>query len=75
MCSYFDILCSMWVELDHYEIYKPKCQADVVVYKEKIEWGRSFEFLARLNDGSELIHINILSRGQLPSLNEVYALA
>lgn len=73
--NYFATLRSIWEELNHYEIYKPKCQTDAMTYKEKIERGKLFEFLVALNDEFELVCINILSRGQLPSLNEAYALA
>lgn len=65
----------MWEELDHYETYQPKCQPDATSCKEKTERKRIFEFLAGLNDDFELVWINILSRGTLSSLNEVYALA
>lgn len=65
----------MWEELDHYETYKPICRANVVMYKNKMERNRIFEFLAGMNEEFELVRVNILSRGTLLSLNEEYALA
>lgn len=59
----------------YYETYKPICQADAVPYKEKIEQNRIIEFLAKLNDKFELIRVNILIKGILPSMNKVHALA
>lgn len=71
--SNFAVLRSMWEKLDHYETCKPACQKDIVVYKEKVERTRIIDFLAGLNTEFKLVQVQIHSRDELPSFNEVYA--
>lgn len=63
----------MWEELDHYETFKLACQQDAMVYKEKMERTKIFEFLVGLNVGFEFVWVHILRRDVLRSLNEVHA--
>ena len=47
--SSYNIMKSLWLELDYYQIIKMKCSEDVVMILKYVERERIFYFLAGLN--------------------------
>ena len=65
---------TLWQELDHYQCLKLKCIEDATVHRKFVEKERTYDFLAGLNIKFDVVRVQILSKVDLPSLNEVISL-
>ena len=72
--EYANLLQNLWQELDHYRCIKTKCADDAVILKKFIEKDRVYDFLAGLNIEFDQVRVQILSKEELPPLNEVISL-
>ncbi|TXG53836.1 hypothetical protein EZV62_019092 [Acer yangbiense] len=72
--EYYNLLKSLWLELDHYQNLKMKCGDDIATLREYVERERIFEFLAGLNAEFDQVRVQVLGKEPLPSLNEVFTI-
>lgn len=72
--EYTNILKNLQQELDHYWVLETKYPEDAVILKEFIEKVRAYDFLVGLNAEFVKVRIQILSKEDVPPLNEVIAL-
>ncbi|TXG53873.1 hypothetical protein EZV62_019129 [Acer yangbiense] len=72
--EYYNLLKSLWLELDHYQNLKMKCGDDIATLREYVECERIFEFLAGLNAEFDQVRVQVLGKEPLPSLNEVFSI-
>ena len=69
-----NLLQTLWQELDHYQCLKMKCSEDAAQHKRFVEKERIYDFLASLNLEFDAVRVQILSKEDLPSLNEAISL-
>ncbi|TXG49302.1 hypothetical protein EZV62_025177 [Acer yangbiense] len=72
--EYYNLLKSLWLELDHYQNLKMKCGDNIATLREYVERERIFEFLAGLNAEFDQVRVQVLGKEPLPSLNEVFSI-
>ena len=72
--EYVNKLKTLWQDLNHYRVIKPKCLVDVVVLKDFIEKDRIYDFLIGLSQEFDQVRIQILSKQEVSCFNEVVAL-
>ena len=72
--EYVNQLKTLWQDLNHYRVIKPKCPVDVVVLKDFIEKDRIYDFLIGLNQEFDQVRIQILSKQEVSCFNEVVVL-
>ena len=51
-----------------------KCSENAVVFKNSVEKERTYDFLAGLNAEYDAVKLQILSKTELPSLNEAISI-
>ena len=72
--EYANSLQTLWQELDHYRCITTRCPEDAAILKSFIEKDRVYDFLAGLNNEFDQVRVQILSKDELPSLNETISL-
>ena len=72
--EYYNLLKSLWLELDHYQNLKMKCGDDIATLREYVEREQIFEFLAGLNADFDQVLVQLLGKEPLPSLNEIFSI-
>lgn len=72
--EYANYLKWLWQEIDFYQNIQIKCNDDASVLKRFVENDRIYDFLVGLNMKLDLVRVQILEKGELPSLNETIAL-
>ena len=72
--EYANSLQTLWQELDHYRCITTRCLEDAAILKSFIEKDRVYDFLAGLNNEFYQVRVQILSKDELPSLNETISL-
>ncbi|KAK3038196.1 hypothetical protein RJ639_030303 [Escallonia herrerae] len=60
--------------MDHYRCIEMKCSDDAAVLKNFIEKDQTYDFLAGLNIEFDQVRIQILGKGESPSLNETISI-
>ena len=70
--EYYNIMKSLWLELDHYEKLQHKCKDDIKVIKEYVERGRVYIFLAGLNEELDQAWAQVL--GMKPQLIKAFSI-
>jgi hypothetical protein len=73
--EYANRLKSLWMDLDHYHVIKTHRAVDSTIIKKFIKQDRVYDFLMGLNPEFDQVRIQILGKPQVPSLNEVVAIA
>ncbi|KAM7473780.1 hypothetical protein LguiB_021023 [Lonicera macranthoides] len=71
--SYYHDMMAIWQELDLFETEEWENPNDSARYKKKVERGRVFVILARLNKDLEEVRGRILGRIPLPTIREVFS--
>ena len=72
--EYYNVIKSLWLELDQYQNLRMKCSIDATMHQEFIERERAYDFLAGLNVELDRIQVQIFGKEPLPSLNEAFAI-
>ena len=72
--EYANFLQMMWQELDHYRVFEMKCPDDAAILKKYIEGDRVYDFLAGLNSDFDQVRLQILSKEEVPSLEETISI-
>lgn len=73
LADYYSTLRSLWEKIDFYKSFKAQYPKDVAFYNQEVEKTRIFEFLVGLHRNYEPIHVLILGKDHLPSLDEVFS--
>ena len=73
VAAYYNIMNSLWQELDLYYDGEWKCGDDSKRFKRLQEKERVFEFLAGLNPNLDEVRGRVLNKEPLPAIREVYA--
>ena len=72
--EYYNVIRSLWLELDQYQNLRMKCSVDATMHQEFIEQERVYDFLAGLNVELDQVQVQILGKEPLPSLNKAFAI-
>ena len=65
--EYYNVIKSLWLELDQYQNLRMKCSIDATMHQEFIERERVYDFLAGLNVELDQVRVQILGKEPLPS--------
>uniref|UniRef100_A0A1S8ADA3 Uncharacterized protein n=1 Tax=Citrus limon TaxID=2708 RepID=A0A1S8ADA3_CITLI len=71
--AYYNDMMAVWQELDLFEDEQWENSNDSARYKEKVERGRVFVFLAGLNKELDEVRGRILGKKPLPTIREVFS--
>ncbi|RVW34535.1 hypothetical protein CK203_096480 [Vitis vinifera] len=72
--EYANLLKNLWQEMDHYQCIQMKDSEDIAILKIFVEKERIFEFFANLNLEFDQVQVQVLGKGDLPSLNETISI-
>ena len=72
--KYYNIMKSLWLELDYYQNIKMKCNEDAAIMLKFVERKRIFDFLVSLNVEYDQVKVQVLGKEDCPPLNEVFSI-
>ena len=72
--KYYNIMKSLWLELDYYLNIKMKCNEDAAIMLKFVERKRIFDFLVGLNVEYDQVKVQVLGKEDCPPLNEVFSI-
>ena len=70
--EYYNILCTLWQELDLYYSNDWKCTADATIHAKRLEKEKVFDFLYGLDTQLDDVRGRVLSRSPFPSMREAF---
>lgn len=73
MTEYYNILVTLWQEIDLFNTIKWKCIEDSQLYNRTLEKERVFDFLRGLNKDLDEVRGRIVGTKPLPSIREAFA--
>ncbi|KAL5834282.1 hypothetical protein ACOSQ4_013779 [Xanthoceras sorbifolium] len=74
VAEYSNILQGLWQKMNHYQCIQMKCSEDAITLKRFVEKDRTYDFLAGLNMEFDAVRVQVLSKEELPSLNETISI-
>ena len=72
--EYYNLLKSLWQEMDYYQNLQMKCSEDAAMLRKFVEREQIFEFLVGLNVEFDQVRVQVLGKEDLSSINEVFSI-
>ena len=74
MIEYYNLMKSLWQEMDYYQNLQMKCSEDAAMLRKFVDRERIFKFLVGLNIEFDQVRVQVLRKEDLSSINEVFSI-
>ena len=72
MIEYYNLMKSLWQEMNYYQNIQMKCSEDTAMLRKFLEREWIFKFLAGLNIEFDQVQVLVLGKEDLSSINKVF---